>query len=148
MTRPSGTAEHRTAASFVWINALGRVWTPLGMQIRRASSGAIRRVAAVVCAFLRCFLLGGAYRAAPNPRRKADVKARFERIFRRRTGFAALGRLLVRLQARRAELVLVFDRPQTRRAIKGSENDIPLSRRFRPPLTIWRISVSATSDHG
>ncbi|WP_445009343.1 hypothetical protein, partial [Skermanella aerolata] len=35
-----------------------------------------------------------AYRRDPDPRRRAALRARFDRIFRRRTGFATLDRLL------------------------------------------------------
>jgi hypothetical protein len=35
-----------------------------------------------------------AYRADPSPRRRSELRARFERIFRRRTGFVTLDRLL------------------------------------------------------
>jgi hypothetical protein len=38
-----------------------------------------------------------AYRRAPERRRRHELRARFDRIFRRRTGFATLDRLLARL---------------------------------------------------
>src|ERR687898_2434766 len=47
-----------------------------------------------------------AYRRDPDPRRRTALRARFDRIFRRRTGFATLDRLLAR-QPRR------FPRPAT-----------------------------------
>ncbi|MFL5283622.1 MAG: hypothetical protein ACJ8AW_22190 [Rhodopila sp.] len=53
-----------------------------------------------------------AYRADPNPRRRLSLRARFDRIFRRRTGFATLDRLLARLWANKAELLRVLDRPE------------------------------------
>lgn len=65
-----------------------------------------------------------AYRAAPDPRRKAELKARFNRIFKRRIGFATLDRLLARLHANRAELLRVLDRPEIPLHTNGSENDI------------------------
>jgi hypothetical protein len=65
-----------------------------------------------------------AYRAAPDPRRKAELKARFDRIFKQRTGFVTLDRLLGRLHANKAELLRVFDRPEIPLHTNGSENDI------------------------
>ena len=52
-----------------------------------------------------------AYRRSPNPKRRAVLRARFDRIFRRRTGFASLDRLLARLYANKAELLMVLDHP-------------------------------------
>src|SRR5216684_3589674 len=46
-----------------------------------------------------------AYRRDPTPKRKAALRARFDRIFTRRTGFATLDRLLARLHANKAELL-------------------------------------------
>jgi hypothetical protein len=40
-----------------------------------------------------------AYRTDPNPRRRCDMRARFDRIFARRTGFATLDGLVARLHA-------------------------------------------------
>jgi hypothetical protein len=48
-----------------------------------------------------------AYKREPSRRRKAEMRARFDRIFKRRTGFATLDRLL----ANKAELLMVLDRP-------------------------------------
>ena len=52
-----------------------------------------------------------AYRAAPTPRRRGELRARFDRIFQRRTGFVMLDRLLERLHANKAELLQVLDHP-------------------------------------
>ena len=38
-----------------------------------------------------------AYRLAPTRRRRSEMRARFDRIFQRRTGFVTLDRLLQRL---------------------------------------------------
>jgi hypothetical protein len=46
----------------------------------------------------------GIYQAKPGKRRAIALKARFDHIFRRRTGFATLDRLLARLHANKAEL--------------------------------------------
>jgi Transposase IS66 family len=53
-----------------------------------------------------------AYCRAPTPARKAALRARFDRIFRRRTGFATLDRRLARLHANKAELLMALERPE------------------------------------
>ncbi len=65
-----------------------------------------------------------AYKRDPCPKRRAALRARFERIFRRTTGFVALDRLLARLHARKEELLLVLDRPAIPLHTNGSENDL------------------------
>jgi transposase IS66 family protein len=65
-----------------------------------------------------------AYKRQPSRRRKAQLRARFDRIFKRRTGFAMLDRLLARLHANKAELLTVLDRPEIPLHTNGSENDI------------------------
>jgi hypothetical protein len=65
-----------------------------------------------------------AYRRNPCRKRRAQLRARFERIFRRRTGFVTLDRLLARLHARKDELLLVLERPEIPLHTNGSENDI------------------------
>jgi hypothetical protein len=52
------------------------------------------------------------------------LRARFVRIFRRRTGFVVLDRLLARLLGRKAELLRVLERPEIPLHTNGSENDI------------------------
>jgi hypothetical protein len=83
-----------------------------------------------------------AYRFAPDPRRKAELKARFDRIFKRRTGFATLDRLLDRLHANKAELLRVLDRPEIPLHTNGSENDI------RCQVIRRKVSGTTRSDHG
>ena len=61
-----------------------------------------------------------AYRADPTTRRRADLRARFDRIFRRRTGTVTLDRLLQRLNANKPELLLVLDRPEMPLHTNGS----------------------------
>ena len=65
-----------------------------------------------------------AYRIDPTPRRSRELRARFDRIFRRHTGFATLDRLLKRLHANKAELLMVLDHPEIPLHTNGSENDI------------------------
>jgi hypothetical protein len=64
------------------------------------------------------------YKADPSPRRRAELRVRFERIFTQHTGFATLDRLLARLHAKKPELLLVLDHPQIPLHTNGSENDI------------------------
>ena len=65
-----------------------------------------------------------AYRRAPERRRRHELRARFDRIFRRRTGFATLDRLLARLHANKEELLLVLERPEVPLHTNGSERDL------------------------
>jgi len=65
-----------------------------------------------------------AYCAAPTARRRSEMRTRFDRIFRRRTGFVTLDRLLQRLYANKAELLTVLDRPEIPLHTNGSERDI------------------------
>ena len=67
-----------------------------------------------------------AYRAAPTARRQSELRARFDHIFRRRTGFVTLDRLLARLHANKPELLMVLDRPEIPLHTNGSERDIRL----------------------
>ncbi len=83
-----------------------------------------------------------AYRRNPGPQRRAALRARFDRIFKRRTGFATLDRLLARLYANKAELLMVLDRPEIPLHTNGSENDI------RCQVTKRRISGGTRSDTG
>ena len=65
----------------------------------RAARKAKERVRALIW-----WLYAGLKAYRSDPRRKAEPKARFERIFKRRTSFATLDRLLDRLHANKAEL--------------------------------------------
>ncbi|MGH7091331.1 MAG: IS66 family transposase [Stellaceae bacterium] len=83
-----------------------------------------------------------AYCRDPTPRRKASLRARFDRIFQRRTGFATLDRLLARLHANKAELLMALDWP-----------DIPLhtnsaEEALRSQVTRRKISGGTRSDFG
>jgi hypothetical protein len=82
------------------------------------------------------------YRLKPSRRRAGALRARFDRIFLRRTGFVTLDRLLKRLHANKAELLMVLDRPETPLHTNGSENDI------RCYVTRRKISAGTRSDGG
>jgi hypothetical protein len=83
-----------------------------------------------------------AYRREPSRRRRAELRARFDRLFRRRTGFVVLDRLLERLHANKAELLRVLDRPEIPLHTNGSENDI------RAQVTRRKVSGGTRSDIG
>jgi hypothetical protein len=82
------------------------------------------------------------YRREPSARRRRELRARFERIFRRRTGFTSLDRLLRRLHANKAELLLVLDRPEVPLHTNGSERDL------RPQVIRRKISGGTRSEPG
>ena len=83
-----------------------------------------------------------AYRREPSRRRRAELRARFDRIFQRRTGFVVLDRLLERLHANKAELLRVLDHPNIPLHTNGSENDI------RAQVTRRKVSGGTRSDLG
>jgi hypothetical protein len=82
------------------------------------------------------------YRAKPEKSRRLALRARFDRIFHRRTGFITLDRLLARLHANKAELLMVLDRPETPLNTNGSENDI------RCQVIRRKVSAGTRSDLG
>ena len=83
-----------------------------------------------------------AYRCHPTKRRKTALRARFDRIFTRMTGFVTLDRLLMRLNANKPELLMVLDRPEIPLHTNGSENDI------RCHVTRRKVSGGTRSDVG
>jgi len=82
------------------------------------------------------------YRCAPTRQRKTALRARFDRIFTRKTGFVTLDRLLARLHANQSELLRVLDRPEIPLHTNGSENDI------RCHVTRRKVSGGTRSDVG
>ena len=78
----------------------------------------------------------------PCPRRAAALRARFDRIFRRRTGYTTLDRLLARLHRRKQELLRILERPEIPLHTNGSENDI------RACVTKRKISGGTMSTAG
>jgi hypothetical protein len=83
-----------------------------------------------------------AYQLKPSPRRADALRKQFDRIFLRRTGFVTLDRLLKRLHANKAELLMVLDRPEIPLHTNGSENDI------RCHVTRRKVSAGTRSDAG
>ncbi len=82
------------------------------------------------------------YRLAPTAKRRLGLRLRFDRIFRRRTDFVTLDRLLARLYANKDELLRVLQRPEIPLHTNGSENDI------RCQVTRRKISAGTRSDLG
>jgi hypothetical protein len=78
----------------------------------------------------------------PTERRSVALRARFDRIFLRRTGFVTLDRLLARLHANKDEWLMVLDRPEIPRHTNRSQNDI------RCYVTRRKISAGTRSDIG
>jgi len=65
-----------------------------------------------------------AYRESPTPRRKEGLERDFDRIFRQRTGFPDLNTALRRIHQKRADLLLVLQRPEIPLHNNLSESDI------------------------
>jgi hypothetical protein len=82
------------------------------------------------------------YRTDPSTRARASLKARFDRLFTRTTGFAELDELLARLQLRKAELLVTLERPEVPLNTNSSEQDV------RDPVTIRKISGSTRAEDG
>ena len=83
-----------------------------------------------------------AFKADPSPARAVELRARFDRIFKRRTRYATLDRLLKRLLANKDELLRVLERPKIPLNTNGSENDI------RVVVTKRKISGGTVSEKG
>src|SRR4051795_4723295 len=82
------------------------------------------------------------YKDEPTPARRAALRARFDRVFGRVTGFAELAAPVPRLRAKKDELLLVLDRPEIPLHTNGSENDI------RCFVTKRKISGETRSEAG
>lgn len=83
-----------------------------------------------------------AYKREPDPTRARMMRARFDRIFTRKTGYILLDRQLKRLQRQKAHLLRVLDRPEIPLHTNGSENDI------RCLVTKRKVSGGTVSEAG
>lgn len=83
-----------------------------------------------------------AYARAPTPEARTELAARFDAIFTTKTCFATLDRLLKRLRAKKADLLMVLDRPDIPLHTNGSEGDI------RTYVTRRKVSGGTRSDLG
>ena len=83
-----------------------------------------------------------AYKLAPSPEQASLLRAQFDRIFKRRTGYATLDRLLKRLLGRKDELLRALERPEIPLNTNSSESDI------RAFVTKRKISGGTVSEKG
>jgi Transposase IS66 family len=83
-----------------------------------------------------------AFKIAPSAQQACLLRAQFDRIFKRRTGYATLDRLSKRLLGRKGELLRVLERPEIPLNTNASENDI------RAFVTKRKISGGTVSDKG
>jgi hypothetical protein len=82
------------------------------------------------------------FKLNPDPKRAQMMRARFDRIFLKKTGYILLDRQLRRLHRRKAELLRVLERPEIPLHTNGSENDI------RAVVTKRKISGATVSQAG
>ena len=82
------------------------------------------------------------YKLAPSPQQASLLRSQFDRIFKRRTGYATLDHLLKRLLGRKEELLRVLERPEIPLNTNASENDI------RAFVTKRKISGGTVSEKG
>src|SRR5271157_282020 len=83
-----------------------------------------------------------AYKLAPGAQQASLLRSQFDRIFKRRTGYATLDRLSKRLLGRKDELLRVLERPDIPLNTNASENDI------RAFVTKRKISGGTVSENG
>ena len=81
------------------------------------------------------------YKLAPDPDQAALLRAQFDRIFKRRTGYATLDALLKRLHRNKDDLLRVLERPDIPLNTNASEN-------VRAFVTKRKISGGTVSDNG
>jgi hypothetical protein len=122
----------------------GLCWVPAERVVHNLDTftdrrAAQQRIRALIWWFYRDLK---AHQADPAPRRGPELRARFDRIFTRRTGFVTLDRLLARLHANKPELLLARGRPEVPLHTNGSENDI------RCQVIRRKISGGTRSDIG
>ncbi len=82
------------------------------------------------------------YRLHPNETKKMDLEHRFDKLFTRKTGFAALDLALKRIYHNKSELLLVLQRPDIPLHNNLSERDI------REYVKRRKISGSTRSEEG
>src|SRR3954467_2008234 len=109
------------------------------VPVTEAQRAAVTLVRHLIWWFYRDLKL---YRANPSTRTRASLKARFDRLFTRTTGFAELDELLARLKLRKTELLVALERPEVPLNTNSSEQDV------RDPVTIRKISGGTRSDDG
>jgi hypothetical protein len=83
-----------------------------------------------------------AYKRDPSPTKARMMRARFDRIFTKNTGYILLDQQLKRLHRQKADLLRVLDRPEIPLHTNGSENDI------RSVVTKRKVSGGTVSEAG
>jgi hypothetical protein len=83
-----------------------------------------------------------AWRLDPDPETARELTRRFDRIFRTKTRFVSLDRLLMRIRADRPSFLKILERPDIPLHTNGSENDI------RAMVTRRKISGGTKTDKG
>src|SRR3954469_5140633 len=109
------------------------------VTVTEAQRAAVALVRHLIWWFYRDLKL---YRTDPSARARASLKARFDRLFTRTTGFAELDELLARLKRRKAELLVTLERPEVPLNTNSSEQDV------RDPVTVRKISGGTRSEDG
>ena len=102
-----------------WVHAERQVHTlnPVGESQRKAVARVRKRIWMLYRALK-------AYQRAPTGKRAKRLSSLFERIFRQKTSYETLNRLLKRLRQHKDELLLVLKRPEVPLHTNGSERDI------------------------
>ena len=102
-----------------WVHAERQVHNlnPVGEQQRKA----VERVRKRIWILYRALK---AYQSAPSTKRAKQLSSLFDRIFRQKTVYVLLNRLLKRLREHKDELLLVLKRPEVPLHTNGSERDI------------------------
>jgi hypothetical protein len=83
-----------------------------------------------------------AYRAAPDPAKKADLSARFDTIFTTTTNFATINEVLQGIHKEKDEFLRVLERPEVPLHNNVAEGDI------REYVSIRKVSAGTRSDLG
>jgi len=120
-----------------WIHAerLVHKLTPTNAEHRKA----VEQTRTLIWDFYKDLKL---YKLNPSPKRAQAQRARFDKIFTKKTGYILLDRLLRRLHAQKADLLRVLERPEIPLHTNGSENDI------RSWVTKRKISGGTVSNAG
>ena len=120
-----------------WVHAERQVHNlnPVGEQQRKA----VERVRKRIWVLYRALK---AYQRAPTAKRAKQLSSLFDRIFRQKTVYVLLNRLLKRLREHKDELLLVLKRPEVPLHTNGSERDI------RGHVKKRKVSGSTRSEEG
>ena len=109
---------------------------------RRVAKEAIRDRIWQLYADLKAYAGAQTSEVKGAPEAKTELATRFDAIFTTKTGFVMLDRLLQRLHAKKADLLMVLERSCTPLHTNGSERDI------RSHVTRRKVSGGTRSDAG